>query len=67
MRQLRFRRSLLSLPLVGAVLLLASLTTSCHAGLHLVHRHGDHRPHHHGGHVVIHTHHVRPRHAVVCR
>ena len=67
MRHRNSRRFLVCLPLVGAFLLLASLTTSCHAGLHLRHQHGDHRPHHHGGHVVVHTHHARPRRVVIHR
>ena len=51
------RRFLFRLPLVGAVLLLASLSTSCHLGLH-----GFHRGHHQrgGGHAVN-NHHVSHR------
>ena len=60
MRQRTFRRFLFRLPTIGACLLLASLSTSCHLGLHGFHRGHHNRGHHNRGHVtVVRKHNVR--------
>ena len=66
MRQRTFHRFLFRLSTISACLLLASLSTSCHLGLHGFHGRHHNWGHHSRGHVtVVNRHHVshHPRHA----